>query len=357
MNATTPGLMDYTTGTTPTILANATAATTIIGAGTTIQVKDQTWTSMGTIDIAPALEITTGTQTQIIGTGYKYINDLTSDVNVYPTGQTFIFRGQTSSIEFSNESTQSNSFISGKPIAPITDNNGTITDNYGVASFHVSTSPTTIAANIGLSNTQRLNTFITDGTNVTTITGTIFAQTIGINQNPSGVLAGTTQLKWQTPINTSDEEGNNGVIKFGSSSISEFQAAITSDMDFGGTGATAIIDSEVNITGNIINSVAGGTQNLNFVGDNTVTGSVGGNATGSNPIYALNIQGNNNTLVDLQGDVTVENFNFTSDGMADVGGTLTAISGVNFNNQKGTLIFDGTGGSYVFSSPVIAKSL
>ncbi|HJD60808.1 MAG TPA: hypothetical protein LFV90_01285 [Rickettsia endosymbiont of Columbicola hoogstraali] len=95
---------------------------------------------------------------------------------------------------------------------------------------------------------------------------------------------------------------------------------------------------------------------MNFAGANTVTGSVGGNATGSNPIYALNIQGNNNTLVDLQGDVTVENFNFTSDGMADVGGTLTAISGVNFNNQKGTLIFDGTGGSYVFSSPVISQS-
>ncbi|WP_341794431.1 hypothetical protein [Rickettsia endosymbiont of Rhinocyllus conicus] len=345
MNAKTSGLMDFATGTTPTIIANAADATTIIGAGTTIQVKDKTWTSMGTIDIAPALTAT-------IGTGYKYINGLTGDVNVYPVGQTFIFRGQTSSVDFSNESSQSYAFVSGKPIAPITDNSGTITDSYGAAAFHVSTSETTIAVNIGLSNKQRLNTFITDGKNITTITGTIFAQTIGINQNPSDMPAGTTQLKWQTPIDT----GAGGVIKFGSSSISEFQAAITSNMDFNGTGATAIIDSEVNITGNIINSVAGGTQNLNFAGDNTVTGSVGGNVTGSNPIYALNIQGDNNTLVDLQGDVTVENFNFTSDGMADVGGTLTAISGVNFNNQKGTLIFDGTGGSYVFSSPVISQS-
>lgn len=345
MNAKTSGLMDFATGTTPTIIANAADATTIIGAGTTIQVKDKTWTSMGTIDIAPALTAT-------IGTGYKYINGLTGDVNVYPAGQTFIFRGQTSSVDFSNESSQSYAFVSGKPIAPITDNSGTITDSYGAAAFHVSTSETTIAVNIGLSNKQRLNTFITDGKNITTITGTIFAQTIGINQNPSDVPAGTTQLKWQTPIDT----GAGGVIKFGSSSISEFQAAITSNMDFNGTGATAIIDSEVNITGNIINSVAGGTQNLNFAGDNTVTGSVGGNVTGSNPIYALNIQGDNNTLVDLQGDVTVENFNFTSDGMADVGGTLTAISGVNFNNQKGTLIFDGTGGYYVFSSPVISQS-
>ncbi|MGI4752936.1 MAG: hypothetical protein ACRYE8_04355 [Janthinobacterium lividum] len=135
MNATTLGLMDFATGTTPTILANATAATTIIGAGTTIQVKDQTWTSMGTIDIAPALEITTGPQTQIIETGYKYINGLTGDVNVYPAGQTFIFRGQTSSVDFSNESSQSYAFVSDKPIAPITDNNGTITDSYGQQPF------------------------------------------------------------------------------------------------------------------------------------------------------------------------------------------------------------------------------
>lgn len=76
------------------------------------------------------------------------------------------------------------------------------TDNTGIVSVHISTSPTTISANFGGSNTQRLNTFITDGTNVTTITGTIFAQTIGINQNPSDVAPGTTQLKWQTPINT-----------------------------------------------------------------------------------------------------------------------------------------------------------
>ncbi|WP_341792056.1 hypothetical protein [Rickettsia endosymbiont of Gonocerus acuteangulatus] len=336
--------MDFATGTTPTTIANAADATTIIGAGTTIQVKDQTWTSMGTVDIAPALTAT-------IGTGYKYINALTGNVNVYPNGQTFIFRGQTSSVDFSNESSQSYAFVSDKPIAPITDNSGTITDSYGAAAFHVSTSETTIAVNIGLSNNQRLNTFITDGTNVTTITGTIFAQTIGINQNPSDVPAGTTQLKWQTPIDT----GAGGVVQFASNSISEFQAAITSNMDFGGKGATAIIDSGVNITGNIINSVAGGTQSLNFAGNNIVTGSVG-SATGSNPVNTLNVLGN--TRVDLQGDVTVDNFNFIIDGMAAVGGTLTAISGVNFNNQKGILIFDGSAaGPYFFQALFLTNQM
>ncbi|WP_049753062.1 hypothetical protein [Rickettsia bellii] len=270
MNAKTSGLMDFATGTTPTIIANAADATTIIGAGTIIQVKNQSWTTMGTIDI--------GQNSQ-----YKYINNLDNNVNVYPTGQTFIFRGPTSVVDFSNESNLSDAFVSDKPIAPITDNSGAITDSYGTAAFHVSTSETTIAVNIGLSNKQRLNTFITDGKNITTITGNIFAQNIQIAQNPSGVDPDTTQLIWQTPIDT----GAGGLVQFNSNSISEFQAAITSNMDFNGTGATAIIDSEVNITGNIINSVAGGTQNLNFVGDNTVTGSVGGNATGSNPIYAF----------------------------------------------------------------------
>ena len=298
---------------------------------------------MGTVDIAPALTAT-------IGTGYKYINALTGNVNVYPNWQTFIFRGQTSSVDFSNESSQSYAFVSDKPIAPITDNSGAITDSYGAAAFHVSTAETTIAVNIGLSNNQRLNTFITDGKNVTTITGNIFAQNIQIAQNPSGVSAGTTQLKWQTPIDT----GAGGLVQFNSSSISEFQAAITSNMDFNGTGATAIIDPGVNITGNVINSVAGGTQSLNFAGNNIVTGSIG-SATGSNPIYALNIQGN--TRVDLQGDVTVNNFNFIIDGIAAVGGTLTATLGVNFNNQNGLLIFDGAAaGPYVFSSPVLNQS-
>lgn len=139
------------------------------------------------------------------------------------TGQTFIFRGPTSVVDFSNESNLSDAFVSDKPITPITDNSGAMTDSYGTASFHVSTSPTTIAVNIGLSNTQRLNTFITDGTNVTTITGNIFAQNIQIDQNPSGVPAGTTQLIWQTPIDT----GAEGVVQFASNSISEFQAAIT----------------------------------------------------------------------------------------------------------------------------------
>lgn len=134
------------------------------------------------------------------------------------------------------------------------------TDTTGVVGVHISTSPTTISANFGGSNTQRLGTFITDGKNVTTITGNIFAQNIQIDQNPSGVPAGTTQLIWQTPIDT----GAGGLVQFNSSSISEFQAAITSNMDFNGKGATAIIDPGVSITGNVINSVAGRSSELKF---------------------------------------------------------------------------------------------
>ncbi|HJD62287.1 MAG TPA: hypothetical protein LFW14_01640 [Rickettsia endosymbiont of Degeeriella rufa] len=169
---------------------------------------------MGTIDI--------GQNSQ-----YKYINNLDNNVNVYPTGQTFIFRGPTSVVDFSNESNLSDAFVSDKPITPITDNSRAITDSYGRAAFHVSTSETTIAVNIGLSNKQRLNTFITDGKNITTITGNIFAQNIQIAQNSSDVDPGTTQLKWQTLIDT----GAGGLVQFNSNSISEFQAAITSNMD------------------------------------------------------------------------------------------------------------------------------
>lgn len=55
--------------------------------------------------------------------------------------------------------------------------------------------------------------------------------------------------------------------------------------------------------------------------------------------------------------MTVNNFNFTSDGIAAVGGTLTSTSGVKFNNQNGLLIFDEAAGPYVFSSPVINQSV
>lgn len=44
---------------------------------------------MGTVDIAPSLQITTGTQTQTIETGYKYINGLTGNVNVYSNRANF----------------------------------------------------------------------------------------------------------------------------------------------------------------------------------------------------------------------------------------------------------------------------
>ncbi|KJW02292.1 putative cell surface antigen Sca3 [Rickettsia endosymbiont of Ixodes pacificus] len=57
----------------------------------------------------------------------------------------------------------------------------------------------------------------------------------------------------------------------------------------------------------------------------------------------------------MGGNVTVNNFNFTSDGIAAVGGTLTATAGVDYNNAAARLQFNGAVGTnpYTFASPVL----
>ncbi len=115
------------------------------------------------------------------------------------------------------------------------------------------------------------------------------------------------------------------------------------------------IDDKANVGGatggNIDNTVAGGANILNFVGNSTVTGAVGA----TNPINILNVQGDNTTTVDLGGDVRVVQFNYTSTGVATVGGNLTATAGVNYNNALARLQFNGVVGinPYTFASPVL----
>ncbi|QQV75716.1 hypothetical protein H6P87_01280 [Rickettsia tillamookensis] len=195
---------------------------------------------------------------------------------------------------------------------------------------------------VGTSPTQRFNTFITDGLNVTTIASNIFAKTIEIKQNPAN-LAGQTQLIWTTPINT----GAGGVVQFGTDSMSEFQDDITSNIDFNGTSATAILDDGVTVTGDIDDILGGNLATLNFAGGSTVTGDVGA----TNTINTLNVKGNN--PVNLQGNVKVNQFNFTADGIAAVGGTLTATAGVQYNDLEATLAFSNPVGAYIFSSPIL----
>ncbi|KDO02545.1 MULTISPECIES: hypothetical protein [spotted fever group] len=57
----------------------------------------------------------------------------------------------------------------------------------------------------------------------------------------------------------------------------------------------------------------------------------------------------------MGGNVTVNNFNFTSDGIAAVGGTLTATAGVDYNNAAARLQFNGAVGinPYTFASPIL----
>nr|WP_253308434.1 hypothetical protein [Rickettsia endosymbiont of Ceutorhynchus assimilis] len=314
-----------------TTLENAAAATLNVNSGLTV--RDITWATLKTINIAN-------------GVKYEYITNDANDIDVQPTLNQLIFKGANSAVNFSNENINSNKFVATEGIV-------SGADDQGIVSFHVSTSATEISANVG-TNAKRLQAFITDGLNITTITGNIFAKKIAIAQNPQD-LPNQTQLIWTTPINT----GGGGLVQFTTNSISQFQDDITSNMDFNGTDATAILDNDVDVTGNIINSVAGGTGTINFADNSTVTGNVGGlngiggNTTGSYPVGVFNIQGDNATTVDLQGNVTVNNFNFTSNGIASIGGTLTATAGVNYNNAAGTLQFNGAAGPYTFNSPIV----
>ncbi len=56
----------------------------------------------------------------------------------------------------------------------------------------------------------------------------------------------------------------------------------------------------------------------------------------------------------MGGNVTVDQFNYTSTGVATVGGNLTAKTGVNFGGFASTLTFNGMVGPYTFASPVVA---
>ena len=120
-------------------------------------------------------------------------------------------------------------------------------------------------------------------------------------------------------------------------------------MDFNGTSATAILDNGVTVTGDIDDILGGNLATLNFVGNSTVTGDVGA----TNPVNILNVQGNNTTQVNLQGNVTVNELNFSNTGIAAVGGTLTAATGVQFNNLGAMLAFSNPVGAYIFLSPIL----
>nr|ALB26426.1 cell surface antigen Sca9 [Rickettsia helvetica] len=82
--------------------------------------------------------------------------------------------------------------------------------------------------------------------------------------------------------------------------------------------------------------------------NSTVTGDVGA----TNPVNILNVQGDNTTQVNLQGNVTVNELNYTNTGITTVGGTLTATTGVNCGGFASTLTFNGTGRPYTFASSV-----
>jgi len=310
-----------------TELAGAGAAT--LNVNSSLQVRDVTWSTLKTINIAN-------------GATYNYISNAAGDIDVQPTVNQLIFKGANSTVNFSNENPGSTKFTATQDIV-------SGADNVGIVGFHVSSSETEVAANVG-ANGQRLQTFITDGLSKTTITGNIFAKKIQIAQNPQN-LANQVQLIWTTEIDT----GAGGLVQFTTNSISQFQAKITSNMDFNGTGATAILNGGVNVGvvggngGNIDNSKAGGNSTLNFAGSAIVTGNIGA----TNPIAILNVQGNNTTVVDLGGNVTVNALNYTSTGITTVGGTLTATTGVNYNNNAAALAFVNPVGSYTFSSPIL----
>ncbi|WP_342269819.1 hypothetical protein [Rickettsia endosymbiont of Orchestes rusci] len=315
-----------------TTLKNAAAATLNVNSGLTV--RDITWATLKTINIAN-------------GVKYEYITNDANDIDVQPTLNQLIFKGANSAVNFSNENINSNKFVATEDIV-------SGADDQGIVSFHVSTSATEISANVG-TNAKRLQAFITDGLNITTITGNIFAKKIEIAQNPDGtkVAIGDTQLIWTTPINT----GAGGLVQFTTNSISQFQDDITSNMDFNGTDATAILDNDVDVTGNIDNSKAGGNGTLNFAGSSVVTGNIGA----TNAIATINAQGANGSTVVLQKNVTVGALNFTNAGAAEevqIGGSLTTPAlgkGVTFGNNAsgGTLTFNGAlPGPYTFNSPI-----
>ncbi|WP_052326424.1 hypothetical protein [Rickettsia felis] len=306
--------------TTDTTITNGLKA--IVNVNSNLQVKDISWaTGLGKINIgANAI--------------YNYVNNLPNPIDVNPIGN-LVFLDPTSRADFSNENGASTQFFATEAL---TSKN----DAAGIVAFHVSTSATNITVPVGTSPTQRFNTFITDGENVTTISSNIFAQKIIIQQDPTK-LGGQTQLIWTTQLNT----GAGGLVQFNSNSISQFNANITSNMDFNGKSATAILDDGVTVTGDIDDIIGGNLATLNFVGGSTVTGDVGAN----HAINTLNVKGNN--PVNLQGNVTVDQFNFTADGIAAVGGTLTATAGVQYNDLEATLAFSNPVGSYIFSSPIL----
>ncbi|WCR56459.1 hypothetical protein [Rickettsia asembonensis] len=120
-------------------------------------------------------------------------------------------------------------------------------------------------------------------------------------------------------------------------------------MDFNGKSTTAILNDGVTVTGDIDNILGGNLATLNFVGGSTVTDDVGA----SHAINTLNVQGDNTTQVNLQGNVMVNKLNFSNTGVVVGGGTLTATAGVQYNNLGATLAFSNPVGAYIFSSPIL----
>lgn len=278
-------------------------------------------------------------------------NQLLKAMNIQLIENSIKFGGPNAIYEVSNESPNPAEFTASFDIVLANDSNG-------ILIVHPSNARRTIAFNAGSSNTTRLNTFAIDGISVpanvnpATVTGIIFAKIIqiGSGYQPAGGEDPAYGVYWTTAIDT----GVGRLVQFTQNSLVRFQDDVTSDIDFNDKAAQVTIGNGANVGGatggNIDNTVAGGANILNFVGNSTVTGAVGA----ANPINILNVQGDNHTTVDLGGDVRVDQFNYTSTGVATVDGNLTATAGVNFGDFASTLTFNGVAGPYTFASPVIA---
>ncbi|WP_341793255.1 MULTISPECIES: autotransporter outer membrane beta-barrel domain-containing protein [unclassified Rickettsia] len=188
---------------------------------------------------------------------------------------------------------------------------------------------------------------VTTPTNFTGVIGgtkTLLAVTFNNGNAAGGSTAGNI---FATTVTIGEDAGNNaslvkagaitGAVNFAADGALTANNGITGNVDFNGQDGTVTLEDEQTITGTVDSSTgAGNLGKLVFIGDGTVTQDIGA----TKAINYIDIQGDNNTAVILQGNVNTQILKFTQNAANEA--ATVKITG----NFAGAVTFTGNGAAF-----------
>lgn len=278
------------------------------------------------------------------------INALAELYNINDSAYALIINSNPNSIEVRDSRTSGDQYTGALTIniTPGREIFGQSTNNFS-QTLGIFTSK--ISANPWLTFAQSDSTLTLNGSTI--VRGTV-GWFVDYDSTPNNNVQGADPFK-NININNSGNTFANQIyadnvnLKSGSSvqflgNIGEVDAAKThsTNLNYEGNESTLTFGAGITLSGNITNTVAS-TGVLVFNGAGSITGSVGGESTG---LRKVEVYGGSNSLVSIDGGLTVDHLDFKAQSIVRIVGNLDLnnVNGVNaatFNTHDGTLQLGG----------------